>query len=313
MLGLVLALSSVAQATSARMLGLAGNAGFVDDTDFFQYPSVAASQPARASLNYNGAFDGGFSLDDGRVFWLQRANALASASGFQATYARAQGETGYLLRASQDGEGLLTLGGGWSRGDKSGASNLAVDGDVRVFGNLANKFAGGVTLAVTSRALTQKRLTTWKAGLDYYSDDEAATLFGGYSAGPRYQGDGGLRGALQVGPLGAVTVPTGDNTSDTQVAFSVPFVNLAAEYTLREWLSLRGAAVAAWVGTTDTGDLVENLSWQVLPGGSVGVGFAHQGARFDMSISPGWLLSGPYILSGTSQQMFGQLSARIDL
>lgn len=311
-------LSRDAQATTSRVAALSNNAGFIDDTDFFLFPSAMVDQPARASLNYYGGTgaDGGLLLNgDGssQALWFQRHSAAGlPAGGFKALYGSASGDTGFLVRAGQDGAGLLTLGGAWSNGGGKGEpQNLAVGGDLRVFGNLTNQVAVGLNVAVTGRTLEQSRLTLWQAGLDYYSDDQQVALFGGYTFGPRFRRDE-LAVALQVGPMGRITVPTSDG-GDSLLDFNVPFTNLGLEYDLREWLTLRGSMVATFIGSTSSADLVESLSWSVAPGGALGVGFSHRAAQFDLNLNPTWALSGPYLLSGTATPMLAQLSARFDL
>ena len=90
----LLAASSAAQATPARMAALSGNGGFANDTDFFVYPSVLGGLAPRTMLTYNGGFDGGVIFDDGRAVWFERdtvANDIAAAGpqgGYRALFAQ---------------------------------------------------------------------------------------------------------------------------------------------------------------------------------------------------------------------------------
>jgi len=308
----LLGLASPAHATNARMTALSNNAGFIDDTDIFLYPSTLSDLPARATLNYDaGAFDGGFTLDDGRALWFQRHDPTGAETGFRALYGKASGSTGYLLRASQDA-GTLTLGGAWSNGPGRGTpKNLAVDGDLRIIGNLTSDMDFGLNAAVTSRTLEQRRMTLWSAGIDIDTAAELAQISGAYTLGPRFSVDD-ARLALQVGPAANITVDTG-GSADTIVNIVVPYANFAGEYRLREWFKLRGSVTSAWVGDTDTGDIANNMTWGNAVGGALGVGFSHNNAQFDMSVNPAWALGGPYLLSGAAAPMFGVLSARVDL
>ena len=320
---LLLSLSAAAQATPARMAALSGNGGFADDTDFFVYPSVLGGLSARTMLTYNGGADGGLIFGDGQALWFERDSIAGDVAGtgpqggYRALYAKGDGETGYLLRASQtaadpeagSSDGVLTLGGAWSNGGGgSVTSNLAVNGDLILSGRLDDDLTVGLTGGVGGRNLTRSGLTVWGAGLAYGND--TLTLSGGYTTGPRFKNDL-ARVALQIGPLGALAINT---EADTQnLALTLPFSNLGVEYSLREWFRLRGSATAALLAATTMEDALDNLAWGAAVGGALGVGFAHEGARFDMSINPDWLLAGPHVLSGTPNQMFGSVSARIDL
>lgn len=310
----LLAAASPAYATDARMSALSGNAGFIDDTDFFLYPSALGDLPARATLNYDaGAFDGGFTLDDGRALWFQRHNPTGAETGFRALYGKADGGTGYLLRASQDA-GVFSVGGAWSNGPGRGTpKNLAVDGDIRLINQITGddlKF--GLNVGITSRNLEARKLTLWRAGLDADTNAETVTLSGAYTVGPRFATDN-ARLALQVGPALDIVAGIGDNNADPLIGINIPVANFAGEYQLREWFRLRGSVTSTWRGDTSTDDLVDNMTWSNVVGGAFGVGFSHQNAQFDMSVNPAWVLAGPHVLSGVGNPMFAVLSARVDL
>ncbi|MFT4975203.1 MAG: hypothetical protein ACI8S6_001090 [Myxococcota bacterium] len=309
-----LLLTNAAHATDARMTALSNNAGFIDDTDIFLYPSVLADLPAQATLNYDaGAFDGGFALDDGRMLWFQRHEPTGAEEGFRVLYGKAEGETGYQIRAAQS-DGTFSVGGAWSNGPGRGSpQNLAIDGDVRLINQITGddlKF--GLNAAITGRNLQPNKLTLWTAGIDVDTNVETATLFGAYTFGPRFSTDT-ARLALQVGPALNVVAGIGDNNADPTIAITIPYANFAGEYQLREWFRLRGSVTSSWTGMTDTSDALDNLVWGNVVGGSLGVGFSHDIAQFDMSINPAWALGGPYLLSGAANPMFGVLSARVRL
>ena len=322
----LLTVSSVAQATPARMAALSGNGGFADDTDFFVYPSVLGGLAPRTMITYNGGFDGGVIFDDGQALWFERdtvANDIAAAGpqgGYRALYAKGDGASGYLLRASQTtglpdadvgavSDGVLTLGGAWSSGaGGSNPSNLAISGDLSVTGRLNDDPTVGIGAGITSRNLTQDSMTLWAAGLGY--QDDTITLSGGYTAGPRFRNDLS-RVALQLGPLGVISINTESETEN--IGLTLPISNLAAEYALRDWIRLRGSATAALFAATTVEDAVDNMAWAAGVGGAFGVGLLHEGARVDMSINPDWVLSGPQFLSGTPNPLFASVSARVDL
>ena len=318
----LLIVSSAAQATPARMAALSGNGGFADDTDFFVYPSVLGGLAPRSMITYNGGFDGGVIFDDGRALWFERdtvANDIAAAgpqSGYRALYAKGNGASGYLLRASQTaadpdagGDGVLTLGGAWSSGEGgANPSNLAISGDLSVTGRLDDDATIGIGTGITSRNLTQDSMTLWAAGVGY--QDDTITLSGGYTTGPRFRNDLS-RVALQLGPLGVISINTESETEN--IGLTLPISNLAAEYVLRDWIRLRGSATAALFAATTVEDAVDNLAWAAGVGGAFGIGLLHDGARVDMSVNPDWVLSGPQFLSGTPNQMFASVSARVDL
>lgn len=311
-----LLLSSTAHATNARVTALSNNAGFIDDTDFFLYPSALNDLPARASINYDaGAFDGGFTLDDGRMLWFQRHNPTGAETGFRAVYGQANGDTGYLIRAAHN-PGDFSIGGAWSNGPGRGAlQNMAVDGDL----HLLNKLVGdgsdmkvAFNIGLRNRTLDSDRLTLWGANLAIDTSAETVNLGGGYTAGPRFAvADGRL--ALQVGPTIDLGLSIADGDQPQSIDLTVPVANFAGEYILRDWFRLRGSLIAGWQGATDTDDPLNNLTWSTGVGGALGVGFSHNDAQFDLSINPAWALNGPYLLSGSSSPMFGVLSARVNL
>ncbi|MFT5680849.1 MAG: hypothetical protein ACI8RZ_001755 [Myxococcota bacterium] len=318
----LLAASTTAEATPARMAALSGNGGFADDTDFFLYPSVLGGLIPRTMLTYNGGFDGGLIFDDGQALWFERDSVagdvagLGPQGGYRAVYAKGDGASGYLLRGSQTGgdptagtAGTLTLGGGWSKGEGGyNTNNLAINGDLSIIGKLTDEPTVGINAGIGGRDLTEDKLVVWGAGVGYASD--VLTLSGGYTTGPRFRNDL-ARVALQVGPLGAISVNT--NNDAKALGLSLPFSNLAAEYSLREWVRLRGSATAALLAVTDIDDFVDSMVWGASVGGAFGVGLIHESARLDMSINPDWVLGGPNFLSGTSNQMFGTVTARVDL
>lgn len=322
----LLVVSSAAQATPARMAALSGNAGFADDTDFFRYPSVLGGLAPRAMMTYNGGFDAGVIFDDGQALWFERdtvANDIAAAGpqgGYRALYAKGNGASGYLLRASQaaglpagEGDagssGVLNLGGAWSSGEGgSNPSNLAISGDLSINGRINDEPTVGIGANITSRNLTQDSMTLWAAGLGY--QDDTITLSGGYTAGPRFRNDLS-RVALQLGPLGVISINTESETQN--LGLTLPISNLAAEYVLRDWIRLRGSATAALFAATTVEDAVDNMAWAAGVGGAFGVGFLHEGARIDMAINPDWVLAGPQFLSGTPNPMFASVTARVDL
>ena len=312
----VLCTSATAHATNARITSLSSNAGFIDDTDFFRYPSTLSDLPARAQLNYDsGVFDGGFTLDDGQALWFQRHNPTGAEEGFRALYGKSSGDTGYLIRATHT-PGDFSIGGAWSNGPGRGTlKNFAVDGDL----HLLNKLTGdgsdpkvALQLGVTSRTLTARSLTLWGGSVDLDTVDETLSVSGAYTFGPRFAVSD-ARLALQVGPALDLTTSTGDGDQPAGLALTLPVANFAGEYLLRDWFRLRGSVVAAWIGTTDSEELIDNLAWTNAVTGTMGVGFSHNEAQFDMSINPTWALNGPYLLSGTENPMFAVLSARVNL
>jgi hypothetical protein len=315
----LLAASSTADASPARMAALSGNGGFSDDTDFFVYPSTLGGLDPRAMLTYNGGFDGGLIFDDGQALWFERDSVvndvagLGPQGGYRALYAKGDGASGYLLRAAQSGTGggtgTLSLGGGWSSGEGgANPNNLAINGDLHIIGKVTDEPTIGLNAGIGGRNLTEDNLVVWGAGLSYGSD--VLTLSGGYTTGPRFRNDL-ARVALQLGPLGALSVNTEADTKNLGLA--LPFSNLAAEYALREWLLVRGSATDALSMTTDLDDAIENMAWGAGVSGAFGVGLLHDGARLEMSVNPNWVLAGPQFLSGTPNQMFGTVSARVDI
>ncbi|MEL6348696.1 MAG: hypothetical protein AAFV53_36670 [Myxococcota bacterium] len=321
--------ASTAYATPARIAALSNNGGFIDDTDFFRYPSALKAQPSRAALNYGGAFDGGLILDGDtkQAFFLQRHSvggalpdlSLGGVGGFQALYGRASGSSGFLIRAAQNpNTPAFSIGGAWSNGPgKGNVQNLAIDGDLVIFNNLVDEDQDndlGIRLGVTGRTLTSDRLTVWNARFSLDTLNEQAVLHGGYTLGPRFRNDD-VRIAMQLGPVLNVIIPVGDNNAAPGLGFDIPFGNFAGEYLLREWFVIRGSLTAAWAATVSNleEDAIDNLSFGPRLGGAFGVGFKHKQAQFDMTVNPTWVQNGPHVLSGVSNPMFAVLSARVDL
>jgi len=85
----LLAVSTAADATPARMAALSGNGGFADDTDFFLYPSVLGGLIPRTMLTYNGAFDGGIIFDDGQALLALMSQVLARSRATERCMPRA--------------------------------------------------------------------------------------------------------------------------------------------------------------------------------------------------------------------------------
>lgn len=120
---------------------------------------------------------------------------------------------------------------------------------------------------------------------------------------------------------------TTDNYTYTQTDF--PKVNFGVEYTIADWLIARAGYFRrigsdetksdVTVGGTTTSSTVtesKEVAWYGDPNNltanqqafTLGVGLHFDGFSFDGTIGEGFLLQGPYILSGQTNNLFGMLS-----
>jgi len=336
-----------AWATPARVESLSANPGFVDDTDVLTYPSTISEVGDAVNLNYGATADGGVTWDSGRLVWFTRESASGAnpspipTGPWSFVYGSGNGNTGWLARTSWQA-GALSLGGVWGKGGWGReATNLAIGGDLTLIGPLLR--ADGepeteyvVDIHARGRKLQDKKLMAWNAGLGYDTPTEALQLRGGLQMGPRFGGEG-LEAALALGPGLVVTsggsgagaadaggageaaaaaedaAGGGGGSDATSLQIDVPVINLAAEYEVKPWLLLRGSAFAGWtLNAGDVGELTKTDAWSTAAGGMVGMGFRKgDKAQFDLSINPGWVVAGPFLLSGAATPMLATVSGRI--
>ncbi len=308
---LLCCLSTTAMATTGRVQALSGNSAFVDDTDALVYPSVIKKVGNAVNLNYSdtSAVDGGVVWDRSRMLWFQRA-APASPSGalpFMVTYGQGNGKTGWLARGAWS-EDEVTLGGAWSNGGQGKTpKNFAVGGDITTATGDSNDDSATVVAYVSSRNIQKKSHLVWD-GRTEIIPDVSNTLLGSLRMGPRWKNDR-LQAALSIGPSVRLVNAESVNSS----AIDMPASNIAAEYALKDWLLLRGSATAALrLAVEDVSQFNDTRAFEMSSGGMVGVGLKHDDtATFDLAVSPPWLVSGPALLSGTTNPMFLMVSGRM--
>lgn len=306
----ILFAAAPAAATPARVAGLAANPGFVDETDFFAYPSALSAAGRNAWVNYNGGFDAGLSWDD-QALWIDRdtlANdvlGLGPQGGWRASYFKSQGETGWNARGSVDSTTeTVTLGGSWGSGTRnpSAIQEMGFGADIALVGGFEDPNLG-LDVFGQGRTLTDDSLRHWALGAAY--QDEVITVAGIYHMGPRFTVVENVEVALALGPGLVLAIDNGDLLAD---AF-IPLSNAAVEYQLRPWLELRAAATAGLVATYDGSD----LNFDSAMGGAMGVGLKHEHLDVDLTVNPNWTLGGPFFLSGVPQPLSGVISIRTDI
>lgn len=304
--------ASSAHASPARVQGLSGNRAFTDDTDVFLFPSTISEVGNAVSLNYSGGVDGNVVWGDGQLLSLQRDSMPPVATGpgagrpFSLVYGQGDGSTGWLARTSWE-SGIITAGGIWSKGGQGReTTNLAVGGDISLADTGGDSPDPAVSLFASGRTLESDSHSAWNAGVEVIPD-VSNTVTGDYRLGPRWA-DGQLRAALSIGPGLTLVNTTGGNA----VALDMPAANIAAEYELKEWLVVRGSAVAGWqLQVLDVSNFSDTRSFAATSSGTLGAGFKHgDTARFDMSITPAWAVQGPAVLSGVGAPMFLTVSGR---
>lgn len=313
----ILGLSGAASATPARVEALSGNPGFVDNSDPLLYPSTIAPVGDAVNLNYGVAqVDGGATFAGGKMLHFSRDGLAPNAPGpgtpgsWMAVYGQGDGSTGWLTRTSWVDD-KFTVGGVWGKGgwDRT-TSNLAIGGDISMLGDAAaDEKKWAVNLQARGRNLQENKLMAWNAGLLYDTDSEAVGISGGLALGPRWVNDK-VRAAIAVGP--ALQLVSVDDS--LPLTLNIPVANVAAEYNIKEWLLLRGSTTAGWsVSAGDSAEFTDTETWSSQVGGMVGLGFKRDTAQFDMAVNPGWLVGGPFLLSGAAAPMFATVSGRIAL
>jgi hypothetical protein len=335
---LLLALSATASATPARIDGLSRNGGFTDDSDFFLFPSVLGDEGQNVWLHYDGAAQGGISWENDvtRALYFNHVPAGGStASGapaaWVATFTQASDGAGFSGHIGWDAA-TLELGGAYGKGEGGDEpTNWALSGNLLLQGRVLDdsttkdteKAAAGIDLTFRHRKLTDQSAQLISVDVDYREKDRT-TLTGAFQIGPRFNADG-VDAALLFGPVLGITSLDAEAGKDlygkdvpTILAVDVPVANVAAEYAVREWMYLRGAATAGWhvdtlVGLKDTKATDFPMVWSSRVGGSMGAGFKQEHASFDLAVNPGWAIGGPYFLSGAANPMLASISARIDL
>jgi len=317
LIGAFALLSPIAAATQGRVDGLSGNKGFADDTDVLLYPSALGEVDDGVNLNYQAGIDGGVTWGNQHMFWINRDGAPPNSAGpgmtapFSAVYGQGDGSTGWLARTSWR-DGLWTVGGGWSKGGYGRETqNLAFGGDIFMEDDGGDGPKPWVSAYAAGRNLQANQLMAWNARFTV-NPDNFSLLEGGAQFGPRWGSDQ-LRAALSIGPgLTFVNVNPEQGDSVNSLGLDIPSANLAAEYELREWVSIRGSATAGWrLDVADISDFDETKAFSARAGGALGMGFKHADtARLDVSISPTWAVQGPALLSGVGSPMFFTVSGR---
>jgi multidrug transporter EmrE-like cation transporter len=344
---LLLALPSAALATPSRTEAFSNNPAFTDDTDFLAYPSVlpdignnvwlslsptammgavsweGSTQQAMTITNMPMASDypagwsgvgavgtslGPVVLPTEDLAGAAKTPVIAAQGPWLASYTRASGGKGYALRTSWFAS-AFSVGGTYSTGEGGDEpSNLAVGGDLTSFGDLGDQVS--LNAFLKKRTITEDKTTAWGAGLNFVQDGNV-DLNGHFLMGPRFHGeDDAVEAALLIGPTLHLTKIQDVDAMPLQL--SLPVVNLAVAYSLREWLAIRGSAVAGWVANTTSEDPSE-ITWDSGAGGMLGMGISQDHASFDFAVNPAWALAGPFALSGAAAPMFATVSARFDL
>jgi hypothetical protein len=304
---------SVAHATEARIQALQANPAFIDDTDVLLYPSTIGGVDAGANLNYSGGVNAGATWGGEHLLWMgtdsfpPASRGPGAATPFSMVYGQGDDATGWLGRTSWQ-QGRWTVGGAWGKGAQGRVTdNLAAGGDIHIMDSGKDSPDLGFDLHARGRKLQDGQFLSWNGMLSIFPDVKNEVT-GGILLGPRWKKEG-LRAALGLGSNLRLT-----NTKNATAAFvDVPAVNLATEYELREWWTLRGSATVGWnLGANDIGDFDKTKQWSARSAGVLGMGFKHEDrARLDMSIAPNWAVQGPNLLSGTTNPMFYTVSGRV--
>ncbi len=334
---LMATLCGTAHATQARVDGLLANPGFADDTDVLRYPSTISGVGDALNLNYAGNVDAGVTWGDSNMMWIGRgvnpslSAQLPGPSPWQIVYGKANGDTGFLVRSSwQPGAaqpatggpagatapaptsgGVFSIGGGWGKGDYGyKTSNFAVTGDITGHGAVDGEgedLKFGIDLQAIGRTFKDGRFISWMGHISHSTLNELTLVGGTFGIGPRLS-MGDIVTVLAVQP-GLYIIKGADTTA---LATQLPSIIVSAEYSLVDWLALRGSASGGWLfSAADVGELTKTDSWDVSRAGAIGMSFKKADkARLDVSMSPTWLVAGPHLLSGVPNNTFLTVSGQ---
>ena len=312
-----LAHASVAHANPARLQALGNNSAFIDDTEVLVFPSYIGDIKSGAMLTYNqaGGADVMASLDDDSMIWLGRGVPASLAGGqgpspWQLVYGMDKGDTGQLFRTSWQ-EGVFSLGGAWSRGDfQRNGESLAFSGDLRALGALDGDGPDtefNVDAEGRSRTLDERSIRGWTGRLSHSTATETSYLGGLYAIGPRLS-SGNLRAALVTEP-GLFIIK---GKKDTALAVQAPSITVSGEFTLTEWMVVRGSGSARWMlDVADASDFTKTDKWSTTQAATLGMGFKKDDlGRLDLAMNPIWMVNGPHVLSGVSNPAFLMVTAQ---
>ena len=305
--------SNVALATDARVGAFGGNLGLTDDTDYRRFYSLTDNGRDSMWFDVTGAEDGDKGQKQGKVGPAPETLSAAykadgrslrlqqnSVGTTDIHYFAADGNSGYgiMLRAINKNE--VTIGGGY--GVTNGDTNLAFGGDFTAGVESTNASA-----FVRSRTLTKRQITAWSAGVGYV--DKGVRVLTSYDLGWRFKTDRS-NAAVTLGPRIKVMKP---EESEADIDFSLADFNIAGEFSLTDWLGLRGSVGTALNAELPVGDEeFEMKTTRVRP--AFGASLDFDGCDVDFMFDPVGLMNGDEFWTGQSNGRYGaMMSARFDI
>jgi hypothetical protein len=234
--------------------------------------------------------------------------------------------------ATGEGNLVFVLGGGYSTSSETLKLDLGAnlsfssygtiaDGDVVQSGsnlsiNLGGRGYYGVDEELSIGFLAGFGFTSWGV-----YDDAADAASGetdwslAVAAGPVYniKDKAQVSGYLGISLQGFSGEPN-DTVDDDEVStmdVAIPFVNLAAEVWVYDWMAFRAgvgynyniSTTGAVANDTQTAAHEGNFAW------TAGLGFKVEDFTFDGSLQSAWLTQGPAALGGTGAGLFGTVAA----
>ncbi len=159
--------------------------------------------------------------------------------------------------------------------------------------------------------------STWSAYNDPADDTAVGSAWNlAVAAGPVYdiKDKAKVAGYLGLSLDGTGTDPSEEGDDDTSATMNVaiPFVNLAAEIWVFDWMAFRAGVGYNYVVETEAKDSPEDYQRAAHTGDfawTAGLGFKVEDFTFDGTLQSGWLTDGPAALGGTGGGMFGTVAA----
>jgi hypothetical protein len=199
-----------------------------------------------------------------------------------------------------EGPFAAVLGGTWgssvTRGDVR--TDVAVTAAAAIYGEAGTDGDASVSVATLGRRLAPHTVLAWGAEIGA-TDEQDYVAIAQLGGGPRAVGER-VQVAAVVGPTVAWVQP--EDTSESVLYLALPGANVAAEARVAGPLRVRGSVFAGLTIASAETALV------VTPGaqGALGVGVDAGSFALDVSLSPTWLATGPYFLSGSTEPWAGQ-------
>jgi hypothetical protein len=330
------AMAATPEVSSARSAALGGNLFIQDVEDVYTWPQLALDHRGVVQANTDGTAGAGSALvlfgNESMTYGAAvHTGPATSTSTLDAFFAMPMGDNklGFELtlglggetQTPEDGDDTgstqmdIGLGAGYSMGNMDiglqfGMSQITTlgagsDGD--------DLTVGGMVVGVGARSISDSVdgvAWGWAAGLGYTSfnfteTDANSTIQVGAAYGPVFSAEGATA-AVQA-TLG-VQLDSNDGDTDDDVdatgttTISVPGVQVATEYAVNDWLSLRGSAGYAFEvemvsnpdGSSSTGmsNGADGFTW------AAGAG-AHWGnLNIDAVLQEGFVVNGPNFIGG---------------